>query len=219
MQRTCNKYICQRAINALINSNRRNNNSTGSGIELIPLMRFNYWWSRVDVIQASDINKSLDIIERYNERILAFIRIDQKIDDIKSPYDFCYCELSSIVRNDNTKDENGIKHTNYTFSKVGTVDRPMLYIRPQNRKTDPSDYVNSYTEEAVTRKPIIQEPSGAPTPFYWGYTKLSIDSAASPPELKETTTLATLIVEDLDEWNKDKGNDRDGMFYVLVRNN
>lgn len=201
----------------LNNIRRQHDIETTGTIELIPLMRFNYWWARTDVIQASDINKALDIIDKYGEKIIAFIRIDQTIGDTDSSYNFCYCNLTSIKRNDNTKNGAGIKCTEYTFRNIGGIDCPVLYIRPQNRKEDPSSYINDYETDPDTKKPIIQEPDDFPTPFYWGYNTLSIDSSVSPSVLKETDTLTTLIVEDLDKWNKDENNDRDGMFYLVVR--
>lgn len=206
-------------MNSLLNNIRRQQDiETMGAIELIPLMRFNYWWARIDVIQASDINGALDTINKYGESIMAFIRIDQIISDTDSAYDYCYCNLTSIIRNDNTKNDECIKCTNYTFSRIGGIDCPVLYIRPQYRNEDPNSYINSYTTDPVTGKPIIQEPDDSSTPFYWGYNVLSIDSSSSPPVLKETATLATLVVENLDEWNNSKGNDRDGMFIWWFEN-
>ena len=201
----------------IMNTIKRTQTIDGSGIKMIPLMRFNYWSRRVDVIQASDINNALDTIDKYNEKILGFIRIDQVINDIGSPYDFCMCELTSINRNDNTKDINGVKRTEYTFRKNSVLDAPMLYVVPKYRQTDSSLYINDYTYDGGTQTITINEPDNYPTPFRWGYTKLSIDDNEESPVLKETYTLATLIVDDLDNWNAEKGNDRDGMFYILVR--
>jgi hypothetical protein len=93
----------------------------------------------------------------------------------------------------------------------------MLYVVPKNRQTDSSLYINNYTQDRDTQTITINEPENHPTPFRWGYTKLSIDGPEKSPVLKETYTLATLIVNDLDNWNANHGNDRDGMFYILVR--
>lgn len=37
------------------------------------------------------------------------------------------------------------------FRNIGGIDCPVLYIRPQNRKEDPSSYINDYKTDPDTK--------------------------------------------------------------------